>query len=68
MVWTINGFLDYDKIEGIARLNMPRVIVAGASAYPRQIDWSAFKDIAESIGAILVVDMAHYSGLNLQEV
>ena len=57
------GFLDYDKIEGIARLNMPRVIVAGASAYPRQIDWSAFKDIAESIGAILVVDMAHYSGL-----
>ena len=58
-----NGYLDYDKIEGIARLNMPRVIVAGASAYPRQIDWSAFKDIAESIGAILVVDMAHYSGL-----
>jgi glycine hydroxymethyltransferase len=58
-----NGFLDYDKIEGIARLNMPRVIVAGASAYPRQIDWSAFKDIAESIGAILVVDIAHYSGL-----
>jgi glycine hydroxymethyltransferase len=58
-----HGFLDYDKIEGIARLNMPRVIVAGASAYPRQIDWSAFKDIAESVGAILVVDMAHYSGL-----
>ena len=58
-----DGFLDYDKIEGVARLNMPRVIVAGASAYPRQIDWSAFKDIAESIGAILVVDMAHYSGL-----
>jgi glycine hydroxymethyltransferase len=42
---------------------MPRVIVAGASAYPRQIDWSAFKDIAESVGATLVVDMAHYSGL-----
>ena len=58
-----DGFLDYDKIEGIARLNMPRVIVAGASAYPRQIDWSAFKDIAESVGATLVVDMAHYSGL-----
>ena len=57
------GFLDYDKIDGIARLNMPRVIVAGASAYPRQIDWSAFKDIAESVGATLVVDMAHYSGL-----
>jgi len=58
-----SGFLDYDQIEGIARLNMPRVIVAGASAYPRQIDWSAFKDIAESVGATLVVDMAHYSGL-----
>ena len=58
-----DGFLDYDKIEGIARLNMPRVIVAGASAYPRQIDWSAFKDIAESVGATLVIDMAHYSGL-----
>jgi len=58
-----DGLLDYDKIEGIARLNMPRVIVAGASAYPRQIDWSAFKDIAESVGATLVVDMAHYSGL-----
>jgi glycine hydroxymethyltransferase len=57
------GFLDYDKIEGIARLNMPRVIVAGASAYPRQIDWSAFKDIADGVGAYLVVDMAHYSGL-----
>ena len=57
------GFLDYDKIEGIARLNMPRVIVAGASAYPRQIDWSAFRDIADGVGAFLVVDMAHYSGL-----
>tara|TARA_B100000989_G_scaffold125635_1_gene93164 strand:- start:5524 stop:6663 length:1140 start_codon:yes stop_codon:yes gene_type:complete len=58
-----NGYLDYNIIEGTAKLNMPKVIVAGASAYPRQIDWSAFRNIADSIGAILVVDMAHYSGL-----
>ena len=58
-----DGLLDYNKIEGIAKLNMPRVIVAGASAYPRQIDWKAFRDIADSVGSILVVDMAHYSGL-----
>ena len=57
------GFLDYDKIEGIAKLTMPKLIVAGASAYPRQIDWSAFRQIADSVGAILLVDMAHYSGL-----
>ena len=58
-----DGYLDYNVIEGTAKLNMPKVIVAGASAYPRQIDWKAFRDIADSIGAILVVDMAHYSGL-----
>ena len=58
-----NGLLDYSHIEGIAKLNMPKVIVAGASAYPRQIDWEAFKNIADSIGAYLVVDMAHYSGI-----
>tara|TARA_B100001057_G_scaffold96284_2_gene92873 strand:+ start:696 stop:1835 length:1140 start_codon:yes stop_codon:yes gene_type:complete len=58
-----NGYLDYNIIEGTAKLNMPKVIVAGASAYPRQIDWSAFRNIADSIGAVLVVDMAHYSGL-----
>ncbi len=58
-----NGYLDYNLIEGIARLNKPKVIVAGASAYPRQIDWNAFRQIANDVGAILVVDMAHYSGL-----
>ena len=58
-----NGLLDYNRIEGSAKLNMPKVIVAGASAYPRQIDWQAFRDIADGIGAYLVVDMAHYSGL-----
>ena len=58
-----NGYLDYNVIEGIAKLNMPKVIVAGASAYPRQINWKIFRDIADSVGAILLVDMAHYSGL-----
>ena len=58
-----DGLLDYDVIEGIAKLNRPKVLVAGASAYPRQIDWKAFRDIADSIGAALVVDMAHYSGI-----
>ncbi len=58
-----NGLLDYDHIEQIAKLNSPKVIVAGASAYPRQINWLAFRHIADSVGAKLVVDMAHYSGL-----
>tara|TARA_B100001248_G_scaffold262730_1_gene261779 strand:+ start:4218 stop:5360 length:1143 start_codon:yes stop_codon:yes gene_type:complete len=58
-----NGLLDYDYIERVAMLNKPKVIVAGASAYPRQIDWLAFRRIADTVGAILVVDMAHYSGL-----
>jgi len=58
-----DGLLDYSMIEGIAKLNVPKVLVAGASAYPRQIDWKAFRDIADSVGAKLVVDMAHYSGL-----
>ncbi len=58
-----DGYLDYHYIGGLAKQWCPKVIVAGASAYPRQIDWKAFRDIADSIGAILVVDMAHYSGL-----
>ena len=60
---TKRGFLDYDEIEQLAKLHTPNVIVAGASAYPRQIDWLAFRQIADSVGAYLVVDMAHYSGL-----
>ena len=58
-----NGLLDYDNIEQIANLHSPKVIVAGASAYPRQINWLEFRQIADSVGAKLVVDMAHYSGL-----
>ena len=58
-----NGLLDYDEIEKIAVLTKPKVIVAGASAYPRIIDWKKFRDIAFSVRAKLVCDMAHYSGL-----
>ena len=58
-----DGYLDYYYIGGLVKLWCPKVIVAGASAYPRQIDWKAFREIADSVGAKLVVDMAHYSGL-----
>ena len=58
-----DGLLNYEQIKSLAKISRPKVIVAGASAYPRQIDWNAFKDIADDVGAYLVVDMAHYSGL-----
>ena len=58
-----NGFLDYDAIEKTANKIHPHMIVAGASAYPRKIDWKRFREIADSVGAYLLVDMAHYSGL-----
>ena len=58
-----DGLLNYEEIRALAKVSRPKVIVAGASAYPRQINWQAFKDIADGIGAYLVVDMAHYSGL-----
>jgi glycine hydroxymethyltransferase len=58
-----NGYLDYDAIQAQALEVKPQVIVAGASAYPRVIDWARFRAIADSVDAYLVVDMAHYSGL-----
>jgi glycine hydroxymethyltransferase len=58
-----NGWLDYDKIEEQAKLLKPKIIIAGASAYPRQIDFKRFREIADFVGAYLLVDMAHYSGL-----
>jgi len=58
-----NGFLDYVEIERIANETHPHMIVAGASAYPREIDWKKFREIANSVDAYLLVDMAHYSGL-----
>jgi len=58
-----NGWLDYDAIEDQACKVMPKIIVAGASAYPRQIDFARFRKIADKVNAYLLVDMAHYSGL-----
>jgi glycine hydroxymethyltransferase len=58
-----SGYLNYDQIKEIVQQVEPKVLVAGASAYPRQIDWKAFREIADLVGAKLVVDMAHYSGL-----
>lgn len=58
-----NGLLDYKSIREEAIKVQPKVIVAGASAYPRVIDWSIFRKIADEVGAYLLVDMAHYAGL-----
>lgn len=58
-----NGWLDYDSIERQAESLKPKLIIAGASAYPRQINFKRFREIADSVGAYLLVDMAHYSGL-----
>ena len=57
------GRIDYDKVREIARKEKPRMIIAGASAYPRIIDFAAFADIAHEVGAYLFVDMAHIAGL-----
>ncbi len=55
--------IDYDKVEALARENHPKLIVAGASAYPRIIDFARLSEIAKSVGAYLMVDMAHIAGL-----
>ena len=58
-----NGLIDYDALKEQVRSQKPRLIVAGASAYPRAIDFEAFGDIAKDVGAYLLVDMAHIAGL-----
>ena len=58
-----NGFIDYDELEKIAKENSPKLIVAGASAYPRVIDFERISKIAKSVGAYFMVDMAHIAGL-----
>ncbi len=55
--------IDYDQVRDLARKHKPKIIIAGASAYPRRIDFSAFKDIARDVGAYFMVDMAHIAGL-----
>jgi len=57
------GLIDYAKVRQIAEEVKPKLIVAGASSYSQVFDWQAFRSIADSVGAILLCDMAHYSGL-----
>jgi glycine hydroxymethyltransferase len=57
------GYIDYDQVEALAHEYKPRMIVAGFSAYSRVVDWQRFRDIADSVGAYLLVDMAHVAGL-----
>ena len=58
-----NGYIDYDAVEALAKKEQPKMIIAGASAYPRAIDFEKFAQIAHSVGAYLFVDMAHIAGL-----
>ena len=57
------GEVDYDQVDALAREHKPKMIIAGFSAYSRVMDWQRFRDIADEIGAILFVDMAHVAGL-----
>jgi glycine hydroxymethyltransferase len=55
--------IDYDEVRALAREHRPKMIIAGATAYPRLIDFAAFREIADEVGAILMVDAAHFIGL-----
>ena len=58
-----DDLIDFDQVEALAREHKPRLIIAGGSAYPRQIDFARFRAIADAVGAIFMVDMAHFAGL-----
>jgi glycine hydroxymethyltransferase len=58
-----DGLVDMDEVATLAAEHRPKMIVAGWSAYPRQLDFAAFQEIADSVGALLMVDMAHFAGL-----
>lgn len=58
-----DGLVDMDEVAALATEHRPKMIVAGWSAYPRQLDFAAFRKIADSVGALLMVDMAHFAGL-----
>jgi len=58
-----NGWIDYDRVADIAKIVKPKIIVCGASAYPRTIDFKKFREIADSVGALLFADIAHIAGL-----
>ncbi|MSO97346.1 MAG: serine hydroxymethyltransferase [Rhodospirillaceae bacterium] len=58
-----DGLIDYDQVESVAKEHKPKLIIAGGSAYSRIIDFAKFSQIAKSVGALLMVDMAHFAGL-----
>ena len=58
-----NALIDFDEVEKLANENKPKLIIAGGSSYPRIIDFKKFKQIADSVGALFLVDMAHFAGL-----
>ena len=60
---TEDGIIDYEQMRAQARQHKPKMIIAGYSAYSRTIDWQAFADVAKEVGAIFMVDMAHFAGL-----
>jgi glycine hydroxymethyltransferase len=60
---TDDGLIDYDRMRALAREHRPKMIIAGYSAYSRVIDWQAFADVAQEVGAVFLVDMAHFAGL-----
>lgn len=62
------GLIDYDVVADLAKQHKPKVLVAGFSAYSRRIDWQIFREIADTVGAYLMVDMAHVAGLVAAEL
>jgi glycine hydroxymethyltransferase len=58
-----DGLIDYDQMAQLARQHKPKMIIAGISSYPRIVDWKKFREVADEVGALLLVDMAHLAGL-----
>jgi len=58
-----DALIDFDEVRSLAKAHAPKLIIAGGSAYPRIIDFAAFREIADEVGALLMVDMAHFAGL-----
>jgi len=58
-----DSLIDMDEVQRLAREHRPKLILAGWSAYPRQLDFQRFREIADEVGALLMVDMAHFAGL-----
>jgi len=59
----LDGYIDYERVADIAQMVRPKILICGASAYAREIDFKKFREIADSVGALLMADIAHYAGL-----